>query len=181
MKKFLYIPLSLILSAGLAVSAAPQSAGQSAGAAESQSTSTPVRAMLDYYLKIQESLARDSMNGIKADANSLASLVRENESAGLPPQVAGQAATLAEARHISKARDAFKPLSDSIIACVKTSTSPGTYYEFYCRPLHASWLQASPSPMDPYMGLRAENPFETWGYAPVEKGIFTPAGNYAGN
>jgi hypothetical protein len=177
MNKFLYIPLSFLMSAGLAVSAAPQPAGQSACAVECQSTCCPARTMLDYYLKIEESLARDSMEGIKANANSLASLVRENKSAGLPPQVAGQAATLAEARHISKARDAFEPLSDSMIAYLRTSKSPGTYHEFYCQPLRASWLQASLSPMDPYMGWRAEDPFETWGYAPVEKGTFIPAGN----
>jgi hypothetical protein len=161
MKKIPFLCLSFLLAAGLATSA------------PAQTPSSPLKSAMDHYLNIQNALARDSMENVAANANALAALARENQIEGLPETVAEEAAALAEARHISQAREAFKPLSRSMIACLKAEPAhSGTYYEFYCRPAKASWLQTGDMAMNPYLGWRAERPTWGWASSAVEKGEF---------
>ncbi len=162
MKTILFTGLSFLLAAGLATSATATS-----------SDSTTLKSVLDQYMNIQNALARDSMENVSANAHALAELVRADQSGSVPADVAEQAAKLADARRLGKARQAFKALSDSLIASLKACpTPPATYYEFYCPTCKASWLQTSKKSMNPYLGLRAETP--TWGWAgsSVEKAEF---------
>lgn len=120
--------------------------------------------VLNQYLTVQAALARDSMKNVSASAQALAVAVRGDEAKSLPPAIADQADALAKAKNIAKARQAFKPLSESLIAHLKSSsTPPGVYYEVYCPIAKASWLQAGETVKNPYLGPRSATP--TWGWA----------------
>ncbi len=161
MKMIPFLSLSLLLAAGLATSAA------------AQSPSSSLKSVMDHYVNIQNALARDSMENVAANANALVALARDGNIEGLPASAADEAAALAETRRLSKARQAFKPLSSSVIACLKAHPDhSGTYYEFYCRPAKASWLQTGNMAMNPYLGPRAETPTWGWASSSVEKAEF---------
>jgi Cu(I)/Ag(I) efflux system membrane fusion protein len=147
------IAVSALLGAGLITSAK----------AQASSTST-LKSVLDHYLSIQSTLARDSTENVSASAKTLAAVVRSDETKSVPAAIAEQAETLAKARNIAGARKAFKPLSEALIAYLKVNAAPpGTYYEVYCPIVKASWLQAGETVKNPYLGLRSAT--ATWGWA----------------
>lgn len=119
---------------------------------------------LNHYLSVQSALSRDSMKNVGVNARALAEAVRADETKSLPAAIADQADVLAKAKNLSKARDAFKPLSQSLIAYFKANgTTTGSYVEVYCPIAKASWLQAAEAVRNPYLGPRAATP--TWGWA----------------
>jgi len=124
-----------------------------ARAADSPTLSEPVKSVYDHYLKIQGELARDSLTGVKEHANAIAKTVREDDTKRFPAVLAKQAETLAKAKDLATVREAFKPLSISLIKYLADNKVPkGTYYEVYCPMADASWLQASKDVKDHYMG-----------------------------
>ncbi len=119
--------------------------------------------VLKQYLGVQSALARDSMKNVSVNARALADAVRGDETKLLSPTLAEQADALAKAKNLSKARTAFKPLSESIIAYFKSHRTPdGSYVEVYCPIAKASWLQAGETVRNPYLGPRSATP--TWGW-----------------
>jgi hypothetical protein len=74
----------------------------------------PVKSVFDSYLKIESALANESAVGIGFNASVIASAVRGDSRKMLPLKVARQAEILAGSRNLSSAREAFKPLSESI-------------------------------------------------------------------
>lgn len=120
--------------------------------------------VLDHYLAVQSALARDSMKNVSVSAQALAAAVRGDETKSLPTAIAEQADALAKAKSLAKARKAFKPLSESLIAHFKTNSAPlGIYYEVFCPIAKTSWLQAGETVKNPYLGPRSATP--TWGWA----------------
>src|SRR5207247_7194507 len=75
---------------------------------------TSVKSVFDNYLKIESALANESAVGIGYNASAIASAVRDSLKM-LPLKVAKQAEILAGTRNLSSAREAFKPLSKSLI------------------------------------------------------------------
>ncbi len=143
-------------------------------------SSSTLKSVLDLYLNIHEALARDSMKNVSANAKAIAEVARADETKRVPAAIAEEAAKLAKTRQIWRAREAFKVLSESLIASLRTNPAPpGIYYEFYCPTVKASWLQRSKIAINPYLGWRAETP--TWGWAcpAVQKAIF--GGPVSGN
>jgi hypothetical protein len=113
----------------------------------------PVKSVYDNYLKIQAELAKDSIKGVDEHANAIAKAVKGDEMKMLPADVATQAEALAKAKDLKAAREAFKPLSTSLIKYLADNKVPkGTYYEAYCPMVKASWLQPDKSVKNPYMG-----------------------------
>jgi len=113
----------------------------------------PVQSVFDNYIKIEGSLARDSLAGVSATAAAMASAVRGDSMKMLPTKVAEQSDALAQAKDLKDARAAFKSLSESLIQYVKDQKPPaGSYYEVYCPMAKASWLQTDKIIMNPYMG-----------------------------
>src|SRR3989475_13040433 len=78
----------------------------------------PVKSVLDHYLAIQKDLAKDSMKGVDEHANAIAKAVKSDDMKMLSPDVAAQAETLAKAKDLKAARQAFKPLSASLVQYV---------------------------------------------------------------
>ena len=120
--------------------------------------------VLSHYLSMQSALARDSMKHVSISAQAVAEAVRRDETKSFPTAIANQAEAVAKAKNIVKARQAFKPLSESLIAHLQSSSAPpGTYYEVYCPIAKASWLQTGETVKNPYLGPRSATP--TWGWA----------------
>ena len=113
----------------------------------------PVKSVLDHYLMIQAELAKDSIKGLDEYANAIAKAVKGDEMKMLSPDVAKQAEALAKAKNIKTAREAFKPLSASLVKYLADNKAgKGTYHEAYCPMVKASWLQTSKDITNPYMG-----------------------------
>src|SRR5882757_6686240 len=72
----------------------------------------PVKSVYDNYLKIQATLAKDSLEGVAEKANAMAKAIKGDSMKMLSPNVAQQAEALAGAKDLKAARKAFKPLSD---------------------------------------------------------------------
>src|SRR6266536_4499130 len=102
----------------------------------------PVKSVLDHYLIIQTELAKDSLKGVDEHANAIAKAVKGDDMKMFSADVAKQAETLAKAKDLKAAREAFKPLSASLIKYLADDkAAKGTYHEAYCPMVKASWLQ----------------------------------------
>lgn len=113
----------------------------------------PVKSVLDHYLKIQTELTKDSIKGVDEHAAAIAKAVAGDEMKMLPADVAKQADALAKAKDLKAAREAFKPLSNSLIKYLADhKAGKGTYREAYCPMVKASWLQTDKEIRNPYMG-----------------------------
>jgi hypothetical protein len=133
--------------------------GMQSAAANSQN-STPrkvflasVQSVYDNYITVQGALAQDSLKGVSTAATAMAKAIQGDSMKMLSPKVAQQADTLAKAKDLATARDAFKSLSDSLIQHLKAQKVPaGSYYVAYCPMAKASWLQTGKIILNPFMG-----------------------------
>ena len=84
---------------------------------------------------------------------AIAKRVKGDEMKMLSPEVAKQAETLAKAKDLKAAREAFKPLSASFVKYLADNKAgKGAYHEGYCPMVKASWLQKEKEIRNPYMG-----------------------------
>lgn len=111
----------------------------------------PVKSVYSHYLKIQASLAKDSMTGVAENADAIAKAV-QTDAKSLPAAVATEAETLARASDLKSARAAFKPLSDSLIQYLADHKARDAYVQVYCPMARANWLQATRDVHNPYFG-----------------------------
>ena len=122
-------------------------------AADNPALMQPVKSVLGHYLMIQTELAKDSVKGLDEHANAIAKAVKGDEMKMLSPEVAEQAERLAKAKDVKAAREAFKPLSASLVKYLADNkVGKGTYHEAYCPMVKASWLQTGKDIVNPYMG-----------------------------
>jgi hypothetical protein len=113
----------------------------------------PVKSVLDHYLKIQTELAKDSIKGVDEHASAIANAIKGDDMKMLSPDVAKQADALAQAKDVKAAREAFKPLSASLVKYLADKKAgQGTYHEAYCPMAKANWLQTGKVIKNPYMG-----------------------------
>jgi hypothetical protein len=144
--KFTSIALTLVTAISLLSNGTVRAADDSA-------LMEPVQSVLDHYLKIQAELTKDSIKEVDEHANAIAKAVKGDDMKMLPPDVAKQAETLAQAGDLKAAREAFKPLSKSLIKYLADNKAGvGTYHEAYCPMVKASWLQTGKEIKNPYMG-----------------------------
>ena len=137
----------------LAVIAAPLAAISAENKKADDSLMEPVKFVLDHYLKIQTELAKDSIKGLDEHAGAIAKAVKGDDMKMLSPDVAKEAETLAQAKDLKAARQAFKPLSASLVKYLADNKAgKGTYHEAYCPMVKASWLQTEKAIKNPYMG-----------------------------
>src|SRR5712671_3362482 len=141
----LFLALGVILSP-LAAICAEAKKGDSA-------LMEPVKSVLDHYVKIQTELAKDSIKGVDEHANAISKAVKGDDMKMLPAEVAKQADTLAQAKDLKAARQAFKPLSASLVKYLADNKAgKGVYHEAYCPMVKASWIQTGNAIKNPYMG-----------------------------
>jgi len=143
---------ALWAASALAISAAPLAALSDDKKADDP-LMEPVKSVLDHYLKIQELLTKDSTKGVDEHANAISKAVKGDDMKMLPAEVAKQADTLAQAKDLKAARQAFKPLSASLVKYLADNKAGvGTYHEAYCPMVKANWLQTGKAIKNPYMG-----------------------------
>jgi hypothetical protein len=115
----------------------------------------PVKSVLDHYLMIQTNLANDSIQGLAEHATAIAKAVKGDDMKMLSPEIAKLSEMLAKAMDVKEAREAFKPLSASLIKYLADNKAgKGTYHEAYCPMARASWLQTAKDIKNPYMGKK---------------------------
>lgn len=113
----------------------------------------PVKSVYDHYVAIQKELAKDSLKGVDEHASAIAKAVQGDSMKMLPAEVAKQAETLAKAKDLKSAREAFKPLSASLVKYLADhKAGKGVYREAYCPTAKASWLQTEKEIRNPYYG-----------------------------
>jgi hypothetical protein len=123
-----------------------------AAAHSTGSLPAPLQASLDQYIKIQTALAADSLKGVSEAAAALAAAAKDAK--GTVPEAAiPQAEALAKSNNIEAAREAFKPLSATLIAALASlNEKSGHFYEAFCPMASASWLQTDKKIANPYYG-----------------------------
>ena len=121
-------------------------------AADNPALMEPVKSVYNDYLKIQTSLAGDSLNGVAANAEAIAKAVNADNMKRLPATVATEADALAKAKDLKSARTAFKALSATLIKYLTDHKAKSAYVEVYCPMANASWLQADKHVQNPYLG-----------------------------
>jgi Protein of unknown function (DUF3347) len=126
-------------------------AGAGARAADNPALTGPVKSVYDHYLKIQASLANDSLAGVAENAEAITKAV-QSDAKTLPAKVGTQAKALAQAKDLPTARAAFKPLSDALIKYLADNNARDAYVQVYCPMAKASWLQADKTVKNPYLG-----------------------------
>jgi hypothetical protein len=143
-----------LCSLALTLAAAAALLGNTAaGAADEPALMEPVKSVLHHYLTIQTNLASDTLKGLDEQAKAIAAAVKGDAMKMLSPDVARQAETLAQAKDLKGAREAFKPLSASLIKYLADKKAgKGVYHEVYCPMANASWLQMGKDIRNPYYG-----------------------------
>jgi Cu(I)/Ag(I) efflux system membrane fusion protein len=118
----------------------------------------PVKSVLGHYLKIQTELTKDSIKDVPENASAISKAVKGDDMKMLSPEVAAQADALAQAKDVKAAREAFKPLSMSLIKYLSDNKAGvGMYHEAYCPMAKASWLQTGRQIKNPYLGTEMPN------------------------
>jgi hypothetical protein len=110
----------------------------------------PAQDVVASYLEIQAALANDSIEGVPAAARRVAEQAAKLGTTGEP--VASAAKAVATADGIKAARDAFKPLSEAVIALVKADPAAHDVKLAYCPMANGSWLQKEETIRNPYYG-----------------------------
>ena len=120
--------------------------------ARAASLPDPLQTSVDQYLVIQTALAGDSLDGVPEAATALAEAAKTGD--GVVPAAAGsQAEAVAKASDLKAAREAFKPLSATLIEVLAAQDSKsGHYYEAFCPMADAAWIQSDKTIANPYYG-----------------------------
>ena len=136
----------------------------------------PLQSALDKYIQIQTALAGDSLKGVAGAAADISAIAKSNTGV-VPEPVAAQSEALAKAADIKAAREAFKPLSATLIAALSADKSiSGQYYEAFCPMAKASWIQVGKKVANPYFGASMS------GCGEIRKSLGgQPQANSAGN
>ncbi|MCM2279515.1 MAG: DUF3347 domain-containing protein [Oligoflexia bacterium] len=104
--------------------------------------------LLAPYLTIQETLAKDSVEGV---AEAARALEKASSSAPGAKEIATAARTLAHAKTLADARNGFKQLSAPMTAWAATA-KPAEVQTVYCSMAKAKWLQKKGAIRNPYYG-----------------------------
>ena len=110
------------------------------------------RAVLDPYLTVQQALADDSLDGVKANAGAIATAAA---ALGAPAmKIDTTAVQLASAGGIEDAREKFGALSEALDAYMTglKLKAPEGIKVAVCPMVHKPWLQADATINNPYYG-----------------------------
>jgi hypothetical protein len=109
------------------------------------SSAKPMDIVLADYVKIQDALASDNIQGVSAAAASIAKVGKDNKA------LHAAANELAKAGDLKAARAAMKGLSEIVSSWVRKN-KPAGYEVYTCSMANAPWVQKAGSPRNPYYG-----------------------------
>lgn len=130
--------LTLLLSTGASLATAP------AFASGPTASATASNAVLNDYVKIQQSLSQDTMKDVKESASAL-------EKAATSKEVKDAAHKVANSKDLKEARASFKDLSKAVAPLAK-KTKGGDFEVYSCPMANAQWVQKKGSIANPYYG-----------------------------
>jgi Cu(I)/Ag(I) efflux system membrane fusion protein len=120
--------------------------------------SSSMEPILEHYLKIQESLAKDSLEGVSSHAKAISMQSKKVDSKALgsqfkslPADVSVAAKHLEESKDLKSAREAFKKLSQPLTIWAKAVKPQGVHIAS-CTMAKAGWLQRLQKIQNPYYG-----------------------------
>jgi len=137
----------------------------------------PIQSVMTPYLQIHDALAKDSMDGVSAAASALGKAAQSDKM--FPSELGQEAQTLAQAKDLGTARDAFKPLSETLIKAI--GNNHGTYVEVYCPMAKAHWLQTGTTVSNPYFGASMSTCGSIVGGKAAPAATTCPMGGACGN
>jgi Cu(I)/Ag(I) efflux system membrane fusion protein len=140
------VVLSAALAAALGSGCAPDTANTP------QSGSAMPASIVDPYVNIANALAKDSLDGVKANAGNIATA---SSALGAPAmKIDTSALQLASATEIGDAREKFGALSEAIVAYMDGLhlTLPDGVRVASCPMIHKPWLQRGSDIENPYFG-----------------------------
>jgi len=128
-------------------------ADQAQTTAVTEKLAAPVAAVFDSYSLIQTELAQDSIKDVTKEAQAIAKAVSGDAMTTFSTNVEQQAKILAKATDLRGAREAFKPLSKSLIEYVsKHPALAASYRQVHCSMANADWMQKESTVNNPYLG-----------------------------
>ena len=113
---------------------------------------TPVDTMIDRAVAIQVSLSHDKMDGVSANATSIATDAGSLGKSG--EKIVAGAMALQKAKKIDEAREAFGRMSEALVAYLEAQKQkPGNGVRVaYCPMVRKPWLQKDGAIQNPYYG-----------------------------
>jgi hypothetical protein len=125
----------------------------SANAHEGHQHNKEMENVLQKYLTIQESLANDSLTGIQEAAQAIqkSSMQLTGEEKKNSKELMTASGTLTKAKTISEAREAFKKLSEPVVAYTER-TKPEGIEVIFCSMAKAKWVQKKGDVKNPFYG-----------------------------
>jgi len=114
--------------------------------------SEPMKAIVASYLDMQQQLAGDKTDTVKAQAHAIGEQAAKLEKAG--SAIVSAAANVEKAADLKAVREAFGPLSDAVVAAAKADgwTDVSGLKLAYCPMVKHTWLQTADSLQNPYFG-----------------------------
>lgn len=113
----------------------------------------PAATVFDNYVRIQTSLAQDSLQDVRKEALAVVWALEADTSKQFSVTVAQQAKAVANATDLRGVREAFKPFSKSLIDYAsKNPTLTASYRHVHCPMANADWLQTDSTVSNPYLG-----------------------------
>ena len=101
------------------------------------------------YIQIHDALAKDSLDGVSVAASALGKAAQNDKT--FPSELGQEAQALAQAKDLDTARDAFKPLSETLIKALgDNQISSSGLVEAYCPMKQAHWLQTGTTVSNPF-------------------------------
>ncbi len=117
--------------------------------AADSSAPSPIQSVTTPYIQIHDALAKDSLDGVSAAASALGKAAQSDKT--FPNELSQEAQALAQAKDLDTARDAFKPLSETLIKALGNDQISSTgLVEAYCPMKQAHWLQTSSTVSNPF-------------------------------
>jgi Cu(I)/Ag(I) efflux system membrane fusion protein len=117
--------------------------------AANSGASVPFQSVTTPYIQIHDALAKDSLDGVSAAATALEKAAQSDKT--LPTDLGQEAQALALAKDLDSAREAFKPLSETLIKALGTDQiSSSGLVEAYCPMKQAHWLQTGTTVSNPF-------------------------------
>ena len=117
--------------------------------AADSSAPAPIQSVTTSYIQIHDALAKDSLDGVSAAASVLEKAAQNNKT--FPSELSQEAQALAQAKDLNTARDAFKPLSETLIKALgNDQIGSNNLVEAYCPMKQAHWLQTGSTVSNPF-------------------------------
>ncbi len=105
-----------------------------------------IKAVMTPYIKIHDTLAKDSLDGIGENARAIIAVSQGKVALS---EVVKEATTLSTAHDLVAARAAFVALSNSLIVLMEENHVT-TYKQAYCPMVRESWLQNGDTVSNPF-------------------------------